>query len=213
MEPKRYKLSRLPQRGAFYDLSEKTEGIRPLPTFAFLRSEPLESILVPLLGFEGARLERIVGHVEPAHGATYPIVGVPGFRADYPFVAYWGNETALLDDGTYANVMYAVANDPFDLFQTLRQLARNHPGKRIKVAPIGTKPHAIGAILFALSRPELVEIIYDHPIRKPKPAPQPPARPASAVYDVGAFLGSELYRWTGEFAAGTESQGVVGFEV
>jgi hypothetical protein len=36
----------------------------------------------------------------------------------------------------------------------------------LQIAPIGTKPHALGAVLFCLSRPRSVELVYDHPIRK-----------------------------------------------
>ena len=32
------------------------------------------------------------------------------------------------------------------------------------LAPIGTKPHALGALLYSLSSPSDCEIIYDHPI-------------------------------------------------
>ena len=33
------------------------------------------------------------------------------------------------------------------------------------VAPIGTKPHAIGAILYAIKNPTKVELLYDNPKR------------------------------------------------
>ena len=35
------------------------------------------------------------------------------------------------------------------------------------IAPIGTKPHALGAICYALRNPDTTEIMYDNPIRKP----------------------------------------------
>jgi hypothetical protein len=41
-----------------------------------------------------------------------------------------------------------------------------NPVDLLKIAPIGTKPHALGAVLFCLSRPDSVELVYDHPIRK-----------------------------------------------
>ena len=31
---------------------------------------------------------------------------------------------------------------------------------------IGTKPHAVGAVLFYLDSPSDVELVYDHPVRK-----------------------------------------------
>lgn len=200
MEPRAYTLSRQPQRGSFYDLSERTDGIRPLPTFAYLRPELFdESLLVPLLGFEGARFAQIMGHVEPALGQTFPVVGVPGFRAEYPFVTYWGNESQLLADRTWLNIRYSVANDPFDLFHVLRALFEEHPQALMKVAPIGTKPHSVGAVLFALSRRDAVELIYDNPIRK---AERTSGSARLCLYDVGTFIQSDLFAWAGECALG-----------
>jgi len=37
---------------------------------------------------------------------------------------------------------------------------------KIKLAPVGTKPHAIGAMLFAIKHPKDVELVYDNPKRK-----------------------------------------------
>ena len=34
------------------------------------------------------------------------------------------------------------------------------------VAPIGTKPHALGAVLYYLDHSRTVEVLYDHPVRK-----------------------------------------------
>jgi hypothetical protein len=189
MEPGSYRPSQHPQRGAFYDLSDRIDGIRPLPGFAYIRPNSPEAIFVPLLGFEGARFEHVVRQVEPAMGATFPIIGVPGFRADYPFIAYWGNEASLLADDTYLNLRYAIANDPFDLFHHLADLRTAHPNKLMKIAPIGTKPHAIGAFLFAISKPN-IELIYDHPIRK---SGRTNGVARLCVYDVGAFVGSDLF--------------------
>ena len=37
-----------------------------------------------------------------------------------------------------------------------------------KIAPIGTKSHAIAVILATIYHPKKIEIIYDNPIRKTK---------------------------------------------
>ncbi len=41
-----------------------------------------------------------------------------------------------------------------------------HPMALLKVAMIGTKPHALGAVMFALTSSDRIELIYDNPIRK-----------------------------------------------
>jgi hypothetical protein len=48
----------------------------------------------------------------------------------------------------------------------LAKLIRKNPDQRIKLAPIGTKPHGIGAMLIALKFPRNIELVYDSPKRK-----------------------------------------------
>jgi len=36
----------------------------------------------------------------------------------------------------------------------------------LRIAPIGTKPHSLGAVLLKIAYPSRVDLIYDHPIRK-----------------------------------------------
>jgi hypothetical protein len=45
-------------------------------------------------------------------------------------------------------------------------IASQHPLDVLKIATIGTKPHALGAVLFSLLSPRSIELVYDHPIRK-----------------------------------------------
>jgi hypothetical protein len=65
-------------------------------------------------------------------------------------------------------VRFAPANDPFGLFYLLEDISAARPSDVLRIAPIGTKPHALGAVLFALTNPRSVELVYDHPVRKAK---------------------------------------------
>jgi hypothetical protein len=159
-------MSPSPTENDIYDLSERIDGIAPLPGFANLRDERPTSCFVPLLGFEGTRLLFMIAQLEPPGHRIFPVVGVPGFRAEYPFITYVANRTALRDTQAWKKVRFAAADCPFDLIAVLRQLQREFPNDVLKIAPIGTKPHALGAILFAIQNPGKVEIVYDHPIRK-----------------------------------------------
>ena len=47
----------------------------------------------------------------------------------------------------------------------LQGIGANEAGL-MKIAPIGTKPHALGAFLFPLKTSRRVEFVYDFPIRK-----------------------------------------------
>ena len=166
VEPAEYTLSANPTEGAIFDLSERISGVRPLPGFASLADEDDEFWFVPLLGFEGPRFAYLLEQVQPRGGKIIPIVGVPGFRLEYPYFTYIGNRLPLLDSLAWRSVRYAAANCPFSLYYALEDIAAENPFDSLKIAPIGTKPHALGAVLFSLTRPRSVELVYDHPIRK-----------------------------------------------
>jgi hypothetical protein len=105
--------------------------------------------------------------VQPPLSKIVPIIGVPGFRPEYPFHTYLGNRTILSKGGVWKRARYATANCPFSAFYKLEEIAADYPGHLMKVAPIGTRPHALGAVLFALSRDRDVELVYDYPIPNP----------------------------------------------
>jgi hypothetical protein len=166
-EPEEYKPKEVSLEGAFFDLSEETSKPYPLPGFAKLAEQPsFDAWFVPLLGFEGFRLSRLLDQLEPAPGKTLPVIGVPGFRPEYPFHTYHGNQIALQETKSWKEVRFASANCPFSLFYLLEDIAADHPDDLLQIAPIGTKPHALGAVLFYLTRPGSVELVYDHPLRK-----------------------------------------------
>ncbi len=166
-EPEVYNITKFRTEGVFHDLSERIEGIEPLPGFATIIPDDDSDIqFVALLGFEGGRFTYLLENIQQSN--VIPVIGVPGFRAEYPFVAYWGNRIPLEQSSTWRNIKYASANSLVDVYFLLNEILKESETRKIKVAPIGTKPHAIGAILFAIKNPEKVELIYDNPIRRNK---------------------------------------------
>lgn len=167
VEPAQYRYDAAPTEGQVFDLSERIRGIAPLPGFASLADhQGSDTLFVPLLGFEGRRLAHLLEQVQPAADKIVPVVGVPGFRPEYPFHTYQGNLRALTTTGAWQQVEYVTASCPFGVFFLLERLAMEHPREVIKIAPIGTKPHAVGAVLFRIISKHRVELVYDHPIRK-----------------------------------------------
>ena len=167
-EPRSYSFSKTPTEAEIFDLSTQIRDIAPIPGFSSLK-EPLNEesvVFVPLLGFEGRRLAYVFEKVQPPSNTTIPIIGVPGFRMEYPFYTYLGNRNILNIPKINNRVRYAVANSASDIFYQLNEISELYPKHLMKIAPIGTKPHALGAILFALNSKKSVELIYDHPIRK-----------------------------------------------
>ena len=167
IEPDDYRFRANPIEGEIFDLSERISGVLPIPGFASLTvSSDDNSCFIPLVGFEGTRLSYLIEQVQPPGGKILPIVGIPGFLPHYPFQTYHGNQLPFLQTEAWKNVQFATANCPFSLFYRLDNISKKYPNDILKIAPIGTKPHALGAILYYLARPRRAEIIYDHPIRK-----------------------------------------------
>jgi hypothetical protein len=167
VEPQTYRSSENPRKGEIFDLSEKIEGISPLPLFTTLIDVISEQVcFIPLLGFEGTRFAYMIEQVEPPGGKIVPIIGVPGFQVEYPFYTYLGNQPQFEATKAWKNVRFARANCPFSLFYVLEDVLRAFPHDHIKVAPIGTKPHALGAVLLCIAASRRIELVYDHPRRK-----------------------------------------------
>ncbi|WP_138945362.1 hypothetical protein [Plantibacter sp. M259] len=162
-EPDDYRKSDLP--GFVYDLSGG-RGIEPLPGFAQVaRRVGDEGHFIPLLGFEGARLSHIVDQEEVEVSRAYPIVGSPGFRIEYPSTAYIANQNILSLEHMDQRIEFAQASCPFEAYRALERIHSRIGAQHVRIAPIGTKPHALGAILYAIKNPVGAEIVYDHPQR------------------------------------------------
>ncbi len=197
-EPLDYRRSANPTRGMIYDLSESIAGIAPLPGLANLRLRaPADSVFVPLLGFEGARLAHVLESAEPASERVVPVVGAPGFRPEYTTQALLSGRLTLEQDGHYSRIQFAKANCPFDLFHELVKIQMHFDNAFLRVAPVGTKPHGLGAVLYAIARPGRAEIVYDHPIRKSR---RTSGQSRVCLYEVSQFAESDLFRGVGDYA-------------
>lgn len=169
VEPAIYDTALYKSEGVFNDLSEAIEGIYPLPGFAKFFPHSIENTtLVALLGFEGGRFTHILENIQVPDDNVVPVIGVPGFRFEYPHIALAGNRLALESTQAWRKLKYASANSIVDVYQLLSRMLAEKPSNNIKLAPIGTKPHAVGAILFAIKHPKNVEIVYDNPKRNKK---------------------------------------------
>lgn len=151
--------------GMVYDLS-RSRGIDPLPGFARVSRRSMdEGHFAPLLGFEGARLSHIFDQEDVEVPNSYPIIGSPGFRIEYPTITYLANRDTLGIDRMDQRVELAQASCPFEAFRAIGRIHERIGEKYLRIAPIGTKPHALGAILYAIRNVSRTEIVYDHPVR------------------------------------------------
>ncbi len=166
-EPSSYKISEFRKVGINKDLSEAVEGVNPLPGLGKVIPHRSEPLFVALLGFEGGRFAYLLSDQTPSFDKIRPIFGVPGYRLNYPFVSYLGNRKSLHDTRCWQYAEYSEANSIVDAYITLVKLLEDNKRDDLEmiVAPVGTKPHAIGAILFAIKYSDKVELLYDNPRR------------------------------------------------
>lgn len=192
-EPEDYKARSGTGDNKKFDLSEgRTLG--PLPGFE--RYEPpVTSIsggttirdgwLVIALGFEGDRFGYLVSNQDFDQAKIVPVIGVPGFRIEFVAHALLGNQRPLVEYEAYPSLRNIAAHCPFSFAYLVEDLLSEDKAGTLTIAPIGTKPHAVGTVLAALAAPERVEIIYDHPIRKKD---RSRGRGRTFVYSVSEFL-------------------------
>ena len=165
-EPNTYRVKEFRKMGIHQDLCETVNGIAPLPGLTNLLPHRESPLFVVLLGFEGGRFSQIIQDQNPDRDKITPILGVPGYRINYPYISLWGNRNQIKNTGSWQNIKYAEANSIVDIYSMLKRLSYDYRKPEMVVAPIGTKPHAIGAILYSIKHPDKVEIVYDNPKRK-----------------------------------------------
>lgn len=160
-EPSIYDPDVFKQHGLFENNPKQYDGIKPLPGLASIIDEDDAFLFVALLGFEGGRFAYILDKLEPMEDMVMPVIGVPGYRIEYPFVTYVGNQSAIIRSKAKDNIRYAAANSIVDAYLLLTHIFQDYNNRKIIIAPIGTKPHCIAAILFALKHDKKVEVVYD----------------------------------------------------
>lgn len=166
-EPESYTPHPSPASSAFFDLSITFEGLAPLPGFVQLSGPDDEDrcLFIAMLGFEGNRPEHLAAQLDP-RPKVIPVVGVPGFQLEYPAFTVGCNRMFLDEYRAHSEVRYARASCPFEAFKALTEIRRDYPDHYIYLALVGTKPHAIGSILFAIKHADTTEIMFDYPVKK-----------------------------------------------
>lgn len=169
-EPLEYRLKK--QDDTFnteFDLTSKSNDFMKIPPYSLLIDSVSDkkAELIVFLGFENDRLGRIIEHDEKARYKKYtPILAVPAF------VPGWENISLrrhYLELNNFDNIQLAPANNPYEVNEVLINIQQNSKLENIIIAPIGTKPHSIGAIIFLINskeRGENVGIVYDFPEKK-----------------------------------------------
>lgn len=148
-----------------FDLSDNRR-FQAIPGFLHNLSETESGQAVFFLGFEGSRLGQALEQQEVLRSwRKHAVFGVPAFSPGWEIDAMANNVQYLVqgDDVKYAAA--ASADAAYRLLSTL--LEQDKEERPILVAPLGTKPHAIGAALFLIENESMDRalLLYDHPTR------------------------------------------------
>ena len=146
-----------------FQLFEGYLGIRALPGFTSLPDDSKDKLLVVFLGFEGTRLQHIHDEIKPGNGNAIAVVGFPAFRPGWQNLTLAANQQALQSTKSYLYMRSAIAYSPFDAYNLLCELQYERPTQHLIIAPIGTRPHALGAVLYTIKNPTS-SLLYDFPI-------------------------------------------------
>lgn len=158
--------NRLRPGGDQFALSDTTRGYQPIPqSIVDLTSDELESGVF-FLGFEPERLDRALEEHQMISSKEIKVVfGIPAFHPGWELDSIIPH-LPRLEQGSLA-IEYCSANDPEAAFENLERTRSSLGiGKRMFVAPIGTKPCGIAAALFASVYPDQVGLLFDHPRRR-----------------------------------------------
>ena len=113
--------------------------------------------LVVLLGFDGQLAISIAEDVAPSE--TIVVNGLPGYFPKYKDISLVNNERLVAGA---EGVRYAPADNPFETYNLLERVRSEAAGAPMTLAPLGTKPMALGGCLFAIDNDD-VRVVYARP--------------------------------------------------
>lgn len=129
-----------------------------IPGYPGLDIGTTKKSLIILLGFDGELSSFIYEQVSPDE--IMVVNGFPAYSPKFKDISIINNEKLVMNPGSHK--FYVPANNPFETFNLLENLKKRDPNAFLNVAPLGTKPMALGACLFAVLYPS-VRIVYPLP--------------------------------------------------
>lgn len=150
-----------------FAFADEFRGLRPVPGFAGELRNDETGRLVACLGFEADRLDRILQDDDGNFIQHVTLIfGIPPYRTSWEMHALLPHERVIAQHRS-REVTFAGANNPKATFECLKQSVQAvGNGQRLILAPLGSKPSAIGMALFACCRDD-VRLEYDFPVRSP----------------------------------------------
>ncbi|MBM4146955.1 MAG: hypothetical protein FJ240_11930 [Nitrospira sp.] len=132
--------------------------ILEIPGFSGFETRGGKRVLVILLGFDGDLSKEIYEDISPSE--TLVVNGFPSYTPKFKDISLIANEKLTSDKDV--EIAFSRANNPFEAFNLLEYIKKRNGNAFINIAPLGTKPMALGACLFALYHPD-VRVVYPLP--------------------------------------------------
>ncbi|UCM99807.1 hypothetical protein LCX93_09770 [Sulfurimonas sp. SWIR-19] len=169
IEPKEYKFHN--SSVTTYDefsLSDKFQQYPPLPGYT-INAELNDIDLIAFLGFEKTRLGQIFAQEETVYQNFTPIIPLPGFLPGWENRSINNHLKFFSSKYSFSDIKYVAANNPYQAYTVLEKIANSQ--KNFRVAPIGTKPNAIGCAVFLVNyanEEANYGALYDFPVKSKK---------------------------------------------
>lgn len=132
-----------------------------IPGYSGTRDLTRKDALAILLGFEGNRANSLYGEIQP--DLTIPVNGFPSFKPEFKDLSILKNRELLTSEEIFKKMKFAPANDPFETKDVLNELYETlKTDYNLTIAPLGSKPMALGSCFFALEHSEC-RVVYPYP--------------------------------------------------
>ena len=148
----------------FYKLSHYPIGYKPIPgAVGDLHNDELE-LGVFFVGFDSSRMEIALEEFQMIQGKLIKtIFTTPAFNSGLEMESIVPHLNILIDNPKF-EINFCSALDPTSSFEMLNFYKKSlDDGKKMFIAPLGTKPTTIATALFANLNSD-VSLLYDHPI-------------------------------------------------
>lgn len=162
-EPLRYRTRPGSSPEEAFDLTEEFIDFQALPGFVRRHDPGRRRQLLVYMGFEGRRFTKVLEEVDHDPRYVHAVFGIPAFQPGWQYLTLGSNQAAL--ERSRAELHAAEANNVFDAYEVAEKIGRTYTDYQLVMAPIGTKPHAVGSGIYASLHEDSL-LIYDFPIKQ-----------------------------------------------
>lgn len=168
LEPQQYKThNNTYSEKRNFELSTGFEGYIGIPgqSLVFERTDKA----VFFCGYESERLDRTFEELDIIGKNSQLVFGIPPFNSGWDMNSYSNHISVIEKQNIQKHFYYCGAANPLAVCEKLEVFYNAlEADERLFIIPIGTKPMAIGACIYKISKDDnyRLSILYDHPIKK-----------------------------------------------